>query len=146
MPVKSMPKLNVNHRELIALPRAVTSVLVVTVSVLLPVMVLFRNGCQAAPSLAAKSWPAMKNYDIWGTPSEQVSRDADLSLSSSSSFSSAALPPPHSDRNLRNGTGFRRSRMFGVDGLLENDVFDLDQSNGFAAANRTSGRAAKGEY
>ncbi|XP_065093454.1 uncharacterized protein LOC135714110 [Ochlerotatus camptorhynchus] len=142
MLVKSMRKLNVNQHELIALPRAVTSVLVVTVTALLPMMVLLRNGCQAAPSLAAKSWPVMKNYDIWGPPAEQVSRDADLSLSSSSSYSSAASSP-HSGQNLRNGTGFRRSRMFGVDGLLENDVFDLDQSNDFAAANRTSGRRAK---
>ncbi|XP_062548394.1 uncharacterized protein LOC134213391 [Armigeres subalbatus] len=143
MLVKNMSKLNVNHRELIALPRAAATSAVLALTTLLMMPMLLRNGCQAAPSLAAKSWPVMKNYDIWGTtPAEQVSPGADLSLSSS--FSPDSLLSSPWTRNIRNGTVFRRSRVFGMDGSLENDVFDLDQSNAFdAGANRTRGRSAK---
>ncbi|XP_019551609.2 uncharacterized protein LOC109421544 [Aedes albopictus] len=149
MLVKNMPKLNVNHRELIALPRAATSALVSLVSTttvvtaVLSMMVLHRSGCQAAPSLAAKSWPVMKNYDIWGTTlAEQVSREADLSLSgpfSPGSRSSSSLLQSATD--IRNGTAFRRrSRVFGMEGLVENDIFDLDRSNDFGVGGRNRSR------
>lgn len=151
-----MPKLNVNHRELIALPRAATSALVSLVSTttvvtaVLSMMVLHRSGCQAAPSLAAKSWPVMKNYDIWGTtPAEQVSREADLSLSgpfSPGSRSSSSLLQSTTD--IRNGTAFRRrSRVFGMEGLVENDIFDLDRSSDFGVGgrNRSRRRNSKGK-
>ncbi|XP_052897962.1 uncharacterized protein LOC128304772 [Anopheles moucheti] len=31
-------------------------------------LLLGPSGCAGAPSLAAKSWPSMKTYDIWGSP------------------------------------------------------------------------------
>ncbi|XP_055600794.1 uncharacterized protein LOC129749751 [Uranotaenia lowii] len=72
----------------------------------------------SAPSLAAKSWPVMKNYDIWGTSSDaagQSPTDVDA-VESSRSHSSEPL-----DANLQNGTelvgGWLRSggRTFGLE-------------------------------
>ncbi|XP_039438715.1 uncharacterized protein LOC120419916 [Culex pipiens pallens] len=151
-PLGNMPKLNVNNRGLIAQP-ALTLTLVLTATVVMALMTF--PGGHAAPSLASKSWPPMKNYDIWGTPTtgagggdqdrSGVSRDADLSSSSRRMLSGF-------DPNLANGTRFRRRGWtgrdsesgFGMeDGLVgESDVLGLGERNDFGF-NRTRGRSAK---
>ncbi|XP_053673742.1 uncharacterized protein LOC128724002 [Anopheles nili] len=57
--------------------------------------------CSGAPSLAAKSWPSMKTYDIWGPPRDGGESGA---RSSSDSFD------PVSRHNGTTGSGGRRSR------------------------------------
>ncbi|XP_055597949.1 uncharacterized protein LOC129747669 [Uranotaenia lowii] len=89
----------------------------------------------SAPSLAAKSWPVMKNYDIWGTSSDaagQSPTDADA-VESSRSHSSGPL-----DANLQNGTelvgGWLRSggRTFGLDHFgghrAKNELFQVEEA------------------
>ncbi|XP_053692418.1 uncharacterized protein LOC128740871 [Sabethes cyaneus] len=147
-----MPKVKVSRSELKPSPvPATTLVALVTVAVM-------RSGVVAAPSLAAKSWPAMKNYDIWGIPADDgkqqqnaVSPSLASSARSSSAFGrrSTSLSDSQSlgvDPNLHNVTESQRRRghSFGLDAFSQDDGgYERDDDNSFDGGYRSSGRKAK---
>ncbi|XP_055643067.1 uncharacterized protein LOC129779552 [Toxorhynchites rutilus septentrionalis] len=134
MLLEMLLKLNVNNRKLSTSPPSSVAL------VALLAMALVRT-CGGAPSLAAKSWPVMKNYDIWGpSAAEQSLQETGLSTSSSSSASKF-------NPNLGNGTRFGQDQMFAAGAFPSNDVSQLQEEeqehNGSFGAGRSRGRSAK---
>ncbi|XP_058453099.1 uncharacterized protein LOC131431419 [Malaya genurostris] len=136
MRLENMPKLEIHISSKLKVPAAVVRFVVL---LLTTTTVRF---CTAAPSVAAKSWPVMKNYDIWGVPdAEQVSSSS--SLTSLSRFSLPSLRTGKPDPNLHNTTVLQRGRYFGLDAFSEENDFDRNTDNSFDGGYRSSGRRAK---
>ncbi|XP_058816016.1 uncharacterized protein LOC131679325 [Topomyia yanbarensis] len=147
MLLDNMPKLQVHSSEL-KVPSAFRMVVA-----LLLITTCTTRFSTAAPSSAAKSWPAMKNYDIWGDPDGELASPSSplVSSSSSSSASSASssrtslssLRSGKPDPNLRNVTLHRRGRSFGLDAFSQEDGLERSADNSFDGGYRSSGRSAK---
>ncbi|XP_055550338.1 uncharacterized protein LOC129732920 [Wyeomyia smithii] len=142
-----MPKVKVPSSESKPSPASAALVALVTIAIM-------RSCAVAAPSLAAKSWPVMKNYDIWGVPPEAEQKQNAVSTA----LTSARSPPFNVGRrstslsglqslklepNLHNVTELQRGQSFGLDTLLQDDGFERDDDSSFDGGYQNSGRRAK---
>ncbi|XP_058122523.1 uncharacterized protein LOC131293442 [Anopheles ziemanni] len=120
-----------------AVPRKLLPMLVMLL--LLVTLWLVPLSSQGAPSLAAKSWPWMKTYDIWG-PAEDAPGRTDR-RSGARSTESTSFDLDSGRPNGTTGSGGRRSRYSYGGGSTASFYGDASDGNGLTGGGRAgSGR------